>query len=190
MAQNRQARNMTEGKYVNCSVKFIDRDGEASEDQWLEGVEVSITASWAIFELPDGKSKKFSRKKNMSLQIYPGMSRSEAEAERQHNQVVNSGAESEPAYRGVVILEPTYSNIDKIAAWDSQYYGHLQLRNRGWSDGQIKRLLTIQDALDIDNPHRLPIQKKILTGSRLYLRSRVHEIESLPDWTPSRPPRT
>jgi hypothetical protein len=119
---------MTEGTYGNCSAMYVERDGEIAANKWVEGVEVAITESWATIVLSDGFTKKFLRKTNKALQIYPDMSRLQAEAERQLNRVINSQAPKNPAHLGVT-HRPAYSNTDtdKVAAWDSLYYGRLEL---------------------------------------------------------------
>ena len=77
----------------------------------------------------------------------------------------------------------------KIETWRGSYITRVELRERGWTDGQVKRLLINADADSNDNPHLLPIERKRDIGTKLYLRSRVHEIESTSDWTPGRTPK-
>jgi hypothetical protein len=91
---------MTEGEYVNCSVRYVEWEGETGGDRWVEGVDVTITATWATILLPDGATKRFLRKTNKTLQIYPNMSRLQAEAERHKYRGKNSPAAEGPARLG------------------------------------------------------------------------------------------
>jgi hypothetical protein len=90
MAQNRQARNLKVGKYSNCAVMYHEATEEGTHLKWQEIAEVVITDSWATVTFLDGSTRRFVRKTNRSLQIYPGMTLEKAKADREWNRVRSS----------------------------------------------------------------------------------------------------
>jgi hypothetical protein len=133
--------------------------------------------------------RKFLRSTNKSLQIYPGATVEQARNERHRNASISQGRNNVEA--GPVSLPPSPpapKNIEQIRFWDGQYYDGMALRDRrGWTDSQMKTLLGTPDALDTENPYLLPFQRKLRTGSRLYLRTKVESVEAGPGWVPGRP---
>ena len=190
MAQNRQARNLALGVYENCAIRYHQQDeGGLGADVWEEGATVRVFEKWVIVTFRSGLERKFLRSTNKSLQIYPGATVEQARNERHRNASISQGRNNVEA--GPVSLPPSPpapKNIEQIRFWDGQYYDGMALRDRrGWTDSQMKTLLGTPDALDTENPYLLPFQRKLRTGSRLYLRTKVESVEAGPGWVPGRP---
>lgn len=190
MAQNRQARNLALGVYENCAIRYHQQDeGGLGADVWEEGATVRVEEKWVKVTFGSGLERRFLRSTNRSLQIYPGAMIEQARNERQKNasigQCENVGTSQT---LDLPPPPPNPKNVDQIRAWDDQYYDRMDLREcRGWTDSQMKTLLGTPDALDTENPYLLPFQRKLRMGSRLYLRTKVEEIEAEPGWVPGRP---
>ena len=190
MAQNRQARNLSVGLYENCAVRYHQQDqGDLGRDIWEEGATVRVEEKWVKVMFRSGLERRFLRSTNRSLQIYPGATVEQARNERQKNASIGQYEKLGTARTSdLPPPPPTPKNVEQIRAWDDQYYDRIDLRERrGWTDGQMRTLLGGPDAFDTENPHLLPFQRGLRTGSRLYLRTRVESIEAQPGWVPGRP---
>jgi hypothetical protein len=190
MAQNRQAGNLAVGLYESCAVRYHRHDeGDLGLEVWEEGATVRVEEKWVRVTFRSGVEKRFLRSTNRSLQIYPGATVEQARNERQQNASIGQ-CENAGTVRTLNLppRPPSPKNLEQIRVWDDQYYDRMNLReSRGWTDGQIRGLLGPPDALDTENPYLLPLQRKLRTGSRLYLRTRVESIEAEPGWVPGRP---
>lgn len=190
MAQNRQARNLPAGFYENCAVRYHQQDeGDLGRDVWEEGATVHVEEKWVKVTFRSGLERKFLRSTNRSLQIYPGATVDQARNERQKNASIGQCENARTARTlDLAPSPPPPKNIEQIRAWDDQYYDRMDLREcRGWTDAQMKALLGTPDAFDTDNPYLLPFQRKLRTGSRLYLQTRVENVEAESGWAPGRP---
>lgn len=190
MAQNRQARNLALGVYENCAIRYHQQDeGGLGADVWEEGATVCVEEKWVKVTFGSGLERRFLRSTNRSLQIYPGATIEQARNERQKNASIGQ-CENVGTSRTLDLPPPPPNpkNVDQIRAWDDQYYDRMDLREcRGWTDSQIKALLSTPDAFDTENPYLLPFQRKLRMGSRLYLRTKVESVEAGPGWVPGRP---